>query len=169
MRVECKGRRVVFRAEIERLPNGVEHLVDRVIFPNSVAVIPAYKDSREVELIEQYRPSVGKWLLEAPAGTLKEGEDPEEAAKRELAEEAGLYADELAEVGRGYVSPGYSTEFLKLYIAWNPKRGPANRERYEVITRTVRLKIDEAVKKVWSGEIEDVKTMFLILAVASKL
>lgn len=154
---------------MRELPNGVSHLIDRVVFPNSVAVIPAYRGEREVELIEQYRPSIDRWLLEAPAGTISEGEDPREAAKRELAEEAGLYAEDLVEVGRGYVSPGYSTEFLRLYIAWDPQRGPPNREKYEVIKRVVRLSVEEAVKKIESGEIEDLKTILLIFAVASKL
>ncbi|MFN4046517.1 MAG: NUDIX hydrolase, partial [Acidilobaceae archaeon] len=100
----CKGRRVLFEYEYEVLPNGVEVLVDRVIFPDSVAVLPLTGDGW-VFLVRQYRPTIRKWVLEAPAGTLKPGEDPRDAALRELEEEAGLTTDNLEYVGGGYVSP----------------------------------------------------------------
>ena len=161
MEVSCRGRRVLFESFYEVLPNGVRILVDRVTFPNSVAVLPVTRSSREVVLVRQYRPSIGRWLLEAPAGTVREGEDPREAAIRELEEEAGLIAGELEDVGGGYVSPGYSTEFMKLYIAWDPVAGRPRREPHEVM-EVVKLNIDEALRMAYSGGIEDVKTIALI-------
>ncbi|MEB3787380.1 MAG: NUDIX hydrolase [Desulfurococcales archaeon] len=163
MRVECKGRRVRFQAGLEELPDGRRILVDRVLFPDSVAVLPVDGDGGII-LIRQYRPSTGEWLLEAPAGTIKEGEAPEEAARRELLEEAGLEASELVRVGMGYVSPGYSTEKMTLYIARGLKPGEARPEYYEAIEGTVKLGLDEALTLVEKGEIRDVKTILLLYA-----
>ncbi len=161
MEVSCRGRRILFESFYEILPNGVRVLVDRVTFPNSVAVLPIIRSSREVVLVKQYRPAIGKWILEAPAGTIKQGEDPREAAIRELEEETGLIARELEEVGGGYVSPGYSTEFMKLYIAWDPATGKPRREPHEVMD-VIKLNIDEALNMVYKGGIEDIKTITLI-------
>lgn len=168
MEVSCKGRRVVFEALYEILPNGVKVLVDRVKFPDSVAVLPVMRSSREVILVKQYRPSIGKWLLEAPAGTLRPGEDPREAAIRELEEEAGLLAGDLEEVGGGYVSPGYSTEFMRLYIAWDPTPSKPRREPHEVM-EVVRLRLEDTLAMISKGDIVDVKTITLILSACLKL
>ncbi|MDM7275924.1 MAG: NUDIX hydrolase [Thermoprotei archaeon] len=164
----CKGRRVLFEYGYEVLPNGVKVLVDRVIFPDSVAALPLTGDGR-VFLVRQYRPTIRKWVLEAPAGTLKPGEDPRDAALRELEEEAGLTTDNLEYVGGGYVSPGYSTEYMKLYIAWNPRRGEPRREAHEVIEKVVELSLGKAREMIYAGEIADVKTITLILAASLKL
>ncbi len=161
--LECRGRRVVFKSYVEVLPNGRRVRVDRVEFPDSVAVLPLYTSSREVVLLRQYRPSIGKWIIEAPAGTLKPGEPPEEAAKRELEEEAGLKATRLVKIAAGYLAPGYSTEKMTLYIAPNPEAGEARPEEHEVIV-TLRMRLEEALEKVERGEIEDVKTILLLLA-----
>ena len=160
--VECRGRRVVFKSYMEVLPNGRKVRVDRVEFPDSVAVLPLYTAGREVVLLRQYRPSIGRWILEAPAGTLKPGEPPEEAARRELEEEAGLKAARLVRVAAGYLAPGYSTEKMTLYIAPDPLEGEARPEEHEVLT-TVKMKLEEAMGKAEKGEIEDVKTILLLL------
>ncbi|MEM1773874.1 MAG: NUDIX hydrolase [Acidilobaceae archaeon] len=165
----CRGRRVYFESSYETLPNGVSILIDRVIFPNSVAILPVFRGEERIVLIRQYRPTIKKWILEAPAGTLREGEDPIEAAKRELEEEAGLRAVNIEEVGGGYVSPGYSTEYLKLYIAWDPLEGRISREQHEVIDKVVSLDMREAYRMISRGEIEDIKTILLIHTVILRL
>ncbi|MCX8195776.1 MAG: NUDIX hydrolase [Acidilobaceae archaeon] len=169
MKVSCKGRRVLFESELKQLPNGVTALVDRVVFPNSVAVLPVWREERKVVLIKQYRPSIDRWILEVPAGVIDSGEGAEEAAARELEEEAGLRPGRLEEVARGYVSPGYSTEYLALYIAWEPLEGNAAAEDHEVIEKRLTIDIDEALRMVERGEIEDVKTVLLLFAAASRV
>lgn len=158
--VECRGRRVIFRAVEETLPNGRKVLVDRVVFPDSVVVLPV-EDGR-VLLVRQYRPSIGEWTLEAPAGTIKEGERPEEAAWRELVEEAQVEPVRLVKVGEGYVSPGYSTEYMHLYIAYGVRPRSGRPEDYEVIEGAVWLSLDEALNRV-----RDVKTLLLLNAYKS--
>lgn len=163
-RVECRGRRVTFVSEIERLPNGVSIKVDRVIFPNAAAVLPLDTRKCTIRLIRQYRPSIDKWILEAPAGVIDPGEEPGRAAERELEEETGLRGSTLVKVAEGYVSPGYSTEYMHLYLAINPVEGRARPERHELIDALIEMTIEEALEKAKRGEINDVKTLLAIYA-----
>ena len=161
MKVECKGRRVKFVAETTVLPNGNTILVDRVVFPESAAILPVFSD-RRVFLLRQYRPSIGRWIIEAPAGVIDEGETPEEAARRELEEEAGLIADKLIKIGYGYISPGYSTELLHLFLATDPSRGQQHLEKHEVI-EVREYTLEEAYDMIKNGGIVDIKTITLVL------
>jgi ADP-ribose pyrophosphatase len=161
LRIECKGRRVRFISETSELPNGNTILVDRVVFPQSAAVLPVFRDGRVV-LLRQYRPSINKWIIEAPAGVIDEGETPEETARRELEEEAGLVAGDLVKLGSGYVSPGYSTEFMHMFIAIDPSKGHQHLEEHEVI-EVREYSLHEAFEMIGKGEIVDVKTIALIL------
>ncbi len=162
--VECKGRRAIFKSYVTTLPNGAQVRVDKVVFPDSVAVLPVYRGPQwEVVLLRQYRPSIDKWIIEAPAGTLKPGESPYEAAIRELEEETGLRAESLVEVGGGYLAPGYSTEYMKLYLAFDPERGRSSPESHEVL-EPFKTTLDEALRMVSRGEIGDIKTITLLLA-----
>jgi len=167
-KVVCKGRRVLFESAVEELPNGRRVRVDRVVFPNAVAVLPLFTSDCSVVLIRQYRPAPREWLLEAPAGVIDEGEAPEEAARRELEEEAGLRAVRLVRVGEGYVSPGYSTELLYFFLAPDPEEGDARPEDHEVITEKLRVPVGDALEMIRRGEIRDAKTILLILAAHSE-
>ncbi|HIL49306.1 MAG TPA: NUDIX hydrolase, partial [Acidimicrobiia bacterium] len=72
---------------------------DVVRHPGAVAVVAI--DGGDVVLVRQYRPVLDREMLEIPAGKLDvEGEDRPTAARRELVEEAGLYAHDLVELGR---------------------------------------------------------------------
>ena len=163
---ECRGRRAVFRAEEVVLPNGHRMVIDKVVFPNAVAVLPVYSDGTVV-LIRQYRPVIGRYILEAPAGVIDPGETPEEAARRELEEETGLRATRLIPVGKGYTSPGYSTEMLYLYVALDPEEGEKRPEEHEIVENQV-FPLDTLVEMALRGEITDIKTIALIHA-ASRL
>ena len=70
----------------------------------------------EMLLVRQHRPAIGTVTVEAPAGLIDEGETPEEAARRELQEEAGLDAD-MTLLTRFYTSPGFCDEALYVFLA----------------------------------------------------
>ncbi len=136
-----------------------------VVHPGAVVVLPV--DGEYVYLERQWRPSVGRWLIEAPAGTLEEGESPEDCALRELREETGIAAGTLEPAGKFYSSPGYSTEVLHMFLASDLSVGepsPEPGERIEVL----RVSLREAVRWVMEGRIEDGKTALLILLASSK-
>ena len=83
--------------------------------PESVTIVPV--DGDEIVLVNQTRRGAGKRILELPAGAMEPGENPAEAARRELAEECGLAAASLRELGSFWAVPAYSTEFVHVFEA----------------------------------------------------
>lgn len=106
----------VYRDRV-RLPNGKETTREIVRHPGSVAMIPRHADGRIV-LVRQFRYVAGRELWEIPAGTMdKPGEDTLAAARRELAEEAGLKAQKWTMLGKAYLMPGYCDELMTFFLA----------------------------------------------------
>ncbi|MEM1903303.1 MAG: NUDIX hydrolase, partial [Pyrobaculum sp.] len=79
-----------------------------LVHPGAVAIL-AVKDGRVI-LVRQFRPALGLWTLEIPAGTLESGESPEEAAVREMVEETGYMPLKLIHLLDFYPTPGVSNE-----------------------------------------------------------
>ncbi len=158
------GKRVNVSIERHRLPNGV--IADREIvrFPQSVAVVPLLNDE-EIVLIKQYRPAVRGWIYEVPAGIIEGEEDPVEAAKRELVEETGYEAGAVMKILELYLAPGYSTEVIHVFLAHNLRYVGEKPELHEVI-EVKRLKLSEVVDMIYSGELNDAKTVASVLFLA---
>ncbi|MBO3769967.1 MAG: NUDIX hydrolase [Thermoproteota archaeon] len=147
--------------------NGVETIREVVEHPGAVVIIPI-KDDGKIVLVRQYRLPARETLIEAPAGTLNEGEGEEECARRELLEETGYEAESLKMVRRFYLAPGYSTEKITLFIArgLNKKsQSPEPDEDVEVLEVTV----EEALRMVRDGTIKDAKTIVGIYDLISGL
>jgi ADP-ribose pyrophosphatase len=83
--------------------------------PPSVAIVVL--DGDDLVLVRQSRPGADERTLELPSGKLEPGEAPHEAAARELAEECGLAATALQEIGTFWAAPAYSTEFVHVFEA----------------------------------------------------
>lgn len=121
----------------------------------AVAVLPI-DDQDRILLINQYRHPVRKRLWEIPAGLLDvPGEDPLVAAKRELAEEVDLVADDWSEPLLYYPSPGQSDEFLRLYEARGLHAAPSAHDRTDEEAQIVRrwVTLDEARDAIFAGRI----------------
>src|SRR5919204_40986 len=100
-----------------RLDNDKLTTREIVRHPGSVGIIPRQSDGRIV-LVRQFRYVTGQELWEIPAGTLdKSGEDIPAAARRELAEEAGLKAERWTMLGSAYLAPGYCDELMTFFLA----------------------------------------------------
>jgi 8-oxo-dGTP pyrophosphatase MutT (NUDIX family) len=99
-----------------RLASGLEQVLEFVRHGGAVA-IAARRDDGRLVLVRQYRHATGETLLEVPAGRLEAGEQPLEAARRELEEETGLAAERWRELARFYAAPGFCSERLVLYLA----------------------------------------------------
>lgn len=132
-----------------------------VVFPESVVILPVLDDTHVV-LIKQYRPSINKYIIEAPAGVVEPGESTRETAYRELIEETGYKSKELIEIGYYYVTPGYSTEKMHFFIARELEYIGVKPEKYEVIEPVV-FELNEVINMIKSNAINDLKTTMIIL------
>jgi len=142
-----------------RMPNGREVTVDVVRHPKSVVLIPV-PEPGHVILIRQYRYAVKAFLWELPAGSVDEGESPEEAARRECHEEIRLVPDTIVRLAAMYPTPGYCDEemvFFRLSNLEEPTEAAAMDEDEDIEAKTFELR--EARDMVRRGEIIDMKTV----------
>jgi ADP-ribose pyrophosphatase len=132
-----------------------EHDREIVEHPGAVAIV-AVDEQGMVALVRQRREAARKELLELPAGTLEEGEEPLESARRELAEETGLSGGAWRELTAFYTTPGFCRERMHLFAAEGVQRGSASPEEDEQL-ELVHWRLDEVAERL--GEIEDAKTL----------
>ena len=132
-----------------------EHEREIVEHPGAVAVVAVDRDDR-VTLVRQLREPARKELLELPAGTLEEGEEPLATARRELEEETGLRAGNWRELAAFYTTPGFCRERMHLFVAEGVEQGEARPAADEAI-ELVRAPVGELRERL--RELEDAKTI----------
>ena len=165
-----RGKVVDLFVEEVRYPSGRTGLREIVLHPGGSVVVPLLEDGR-VLLVRQFRHPLGEEILELPAGKLGPGEDPREAAGRELEEETGYRASDLAELSSIYTSPGFCDEELHIYLARGLVRsaeGP-RREEGELSMTTEAVSLSEALAMIVRGELRDGKTIVGLLLTVEKL
>lgn len=156
-----EGRVVELSAETIILPDGREAVREVVGHPGATAIVPLISP-REVILIKQFRYCAGKVLWEIPAGTLEADETPIECAKRELIEETGYRAGKMEPMGGFFTSPGFCTEFLRLFLATALEPCESKPDDDERLTAH-KVPLDDAFRKIDRGEIVDAKTIVGLL------
>ena len=135
---------------------------------DSVALLMVDTKARTVWLTEQFRyPTLAKgpgWIVEIPAGTVKDGEEPDDCARREAGEETGHTPQKLERISTFYVSPGGTSERIVLYYA---QVDGAKRDA-EMARRTqdkeedillVDMDVEEFMADARLGRIDDAKTL----------
>jgi ADP-ribose pyrophosphatase len=152
-----QGRIVGVRVDQVRLGDGRTVAQEVVEHRPSMTVI-AVDDEGRLVLVRQYRHPVRAELLETPAGSVDEGETAEEAVNRELAEETGLRARTIRKLGAFYLAPGWTDEFMHVYLATDLEEADAEADPDEEIT-VVRLPIEEWETLIARGEIRDSKSL----------
>ena len=155
------GRILNLRIDTVSLPGG--GTTRREIVEHDAAVtLVALDADRNVLLVRQFRKPVESDLLEAPAGSVDPGEDPEAAARRELQEETGFLPGKLEKLATFYTAPGFSTELMFLYLATDltPARLPADEDESIVL---VRVPVGEIPELISSGGVADAKTLVGLL------
>ncbi len=148
------------RREVVRSDGGVEER-EVLVHPGSVVIVPLLDDGRVV-LIKNERISVGRVLWELPAGTREAKEDPALCALRELEEETGYRAQSMTPIFSFYLAPGTSDERMHAYVARGLVKTQQSldpTERIEPVPKSV----DEVLRMIKMGEIEDAKTIATIL------
>ena len=144
------------------LPNGKHAKREIIVHVGAAAVLPI-DDEGNVYLVRQFRAPLDKVLLEIPAGKLDHiGENRLEAAKRELAEETGLEADDWRFLCDTYNAAGYSNECISLYLARGLHKGDSHPDEDEFLN-LVKMPFEEAFNLVMRGEIRDAKTQITML------
>jgi ADP-ribose pyrophosphatase len=155
-----EGRIFTVQTETVRLPNGNELDAEIIRHPGSVVIVPV-THTGEIVLVRQFRPAIGRFAWELPAGSLKPGEDPEKAAVRECHEETGLVPGRIERLGAFYPTPGYCDELM------NPIAPPdcgrrataSTRSRTKTRTSEAALSLEDMRSMIANGEIVDLKTV----------
>lgn len=152
------------RLDTVELADGRSALREVVEHAEVVAIVPVDAEG-DVVLVRQYRLPAQDVLLEVPAGGVDEGESVDEAAQRELREETGYRAANLERLGGFYVSPGYVTEFIHVFLATDLREDPLDGDEDEEI-EVVHMPLKEAVRLIETGEIKDGKSIIGLLLAA---
>lgn len=146
----------VNRLRVE-LPDGRQALRDVVRHPGAVAIVALTDDGR-ICLVRQYRTSLSRVTVEIPAGKLDPGEDPLTCAKRELREETGMEADQMAFLTTIATSVGFTDELIHIYMATGLNFVASNPDSDEFINVDL-VPLPELIDAVLDGRIEDCKTV----------
>ena len=161
-----KGKIVHLRIDTIRQADGREAKREVVAHRGATCIVPVTPDGN-ILFVEQFRLPAGKVLLEIPAGTLEEGEDPAFCASRELEEETGFKAGNLKFLFSMYMAPGYCSELIHAYLATDLQTGEVNPDEGENL-ELISLPIAEVEKMLECGEFQDAKSI-AALGVALRL
>ncbi len=156
-KIKYQGVIVNVRLDEAELVNGRIVKREVVEHPGGVTILPVDADG-VCTLVRQFRYPFGRMMLEAPAGKLEYGEDPDEAAVRELSEETGFTAGKMVKLGAICTSPGISSEVLHLYLALDLRAGKSHPDENEFLN-VVKMPLSELVALCMSGEVDDAKTV----------
>ncbi|MEV7693630.1 NUDIX hydrolase [Microbacterium sp. NPDC089189] len=165
-----RGRVWDVRSDTVRYADG-EIVRQYVAHPGAAAIVALDADGR-VLLIQQYRHPVRRRDWEVPAGLLDVvGEEPLEAARRELAEEADLVADRWEPLLRMYTTPGGSDEIVHLFLArgLSPAPHAHEREAEEADIRTAWVPLHDAITAVLEGRMRNGILAAGVFAAAERL
>ena len=155
-----QGNLISLHKERVELPNDKHTYFDIVSHPGG-SVIAAFNKNNEVCILKQWRHAVGEFIWEFPAGCIDEGEEPLNAAKRELEEEAAIKANDWQSLGKVFPTPGYSNEALHLFSARGLSQGTLNLDEAEQLEAHW-LPLNDVYKMAKKGEISDAKTLALL-------
>ena len=147
------------------LPDGNVSYREFCLHKGAVAVIPI-TDDNEVILVRQFRYAHHREFLEIPAGKFDFiGEDPLEAAKRELEEETGASAKNFIYLGVLDTTPALIDEKIHMFLAEGLTFGDSHPDEDEFLS-VERIPLNKLVDMVMSGKIRDGKTQIAILKAA---
>jgi ADP-ribose pyrophosphatase len=158
----------IFDVKVDTIREGdVEYRREMVIHRGSAVIVPVFDDGT-VALVRQYRHAADKYLLEVPAGSLEKGEDPLVGATRELEEEIGVIAANIELLTEFYVSPGFLTEKMFVYLATELTETSQNLEVDELI-EIERLSFPDVFDRIRDGGIEDAKSIVGLILAGTRL
>jgi ADP-ribose pyrophosphatase len=152
-----QGRTFKVRRDTLKTPDGRETRLEILEHGGSVVILPIDRENNLL-FVRQYRHATGGNLLELPAGTRDDEEPFEECAAREIREETGMEAGRLQKVGEFYLAPGYSTEFMAVFLATELKENPLQADDDEFL-QVEQIPLKKALEMAEHGEIPDAKSL----------
>ena len=158
------GRVIRVTLDKVQLEDGTTSTREVVHHHGGACVLPVDADGN-VTMVRQFRYALDEALWELPAGKLEAGEDPFEAAKRELSEECGLTADTYTELGVVYPTVGYDSERIYLWAAEGLHTVGQHLDAGEFLD-VVKMPFAQALGLVMDGIIKDSKTQVALLKYA---
>lgn len=165
------GRIVNLSVDTVAMPDGSTVELELIRHSGAAAVLPILDDpdtpDPRVLLIRQYRYAAGGYLFEVPAGRPDfPGEDWETCARRELEEETGFVAEHLVPLTGIFTTPGFTDEFIHLFLAHGLRPGSSKLDADEFL-EPVELPLSQALRMISDGEIVDAKTICTLLFAAA--
>ncbi len=154
------GRRFDVETNKIILPNGNEMNVEKAHSAEVAVILPIL--SGQVIMLRQFRPVIGKWMYELPAGLIDAGEKPVDAARRELREETGFLAAKMHRIIDVFSSPGFSDEHVYIFFASDLKEVGQELEPSENI-KLLKIPIDKAIDMAKSGKIKNVHSVAALI------
>ncbi|CCN49784.1 putative ADP-ribose diphosphatase [Vibrio nigripulchritudo MADA3029] len=140
------------------LPTGKPITHTTIVHPGAAVILPILPDNR-ILLIRQYRPSLKKWILEAPAGTKEPDESPEYCAKRELEEETGYSAGSWHSLGQVTPLAGFCDEIQHLYVAKDLKKTDRLSCDDDEVIELLPHSLEDIENAIRNDELTDAKTI----------
>lgn len=153
----------LFKVELDELEmeDGVRVRREILRHPGAVCMIPVTAEG-QLLFVTQYRHAAGSRLLELPAGTLEKGEEPIAAVERELQEEVGHRPGRITSLGGFYVAPGYTSEYIHLFVCEDLAPSKLEGDEDEDIEIEA-LSLSQALAAIESGRICDAKSVIGVL------
>ena len=152
-----QGRAFKIRRDTLKTPDGNETKFDIVEHGGSVIILPIDADGN-ILFVRQYRHAAGMDLLELPAGTRDGNEPYDVCAAREIREETGMAAGKLERIGDFYLAPGYSTEFMAVFLATELSHDPLEADEDEFL-QIEKIPVKRAIEMAQRGDVPDAKSL----------
>ena len=159
------GRVIKVRVDTVSKPDGSETTREIVEHSNCVAIVALDAKDNAI-MVRQFRKAAGKTLLEIPAGGIDPDEQPIDCVRRESQEEIGFLPRKIDKLGGFYLAPGYSTEYIYLYLATYLEPSRLIAEDTDSI-EVVKVPLAQVPTLIVTGEICDAKSIAGLLRVIS--
>ncbi|PKB66991.1 MAG: hypothetical protein BZY81_05835 [SAR202 cluster bacterium Io17-Chloro-G4] len=164
--IKFQGKILNLRVDTVRMPNGLIATREIAEHSESICAVPI-DEQGNVLMVRQYRKPAETELLEIVAGGIEAGEDPKEAAIRELREEIGHTAGKLEFLSSFWLAPGWCTEYMYAYLATDLSQSKLSADDDESIS-VVTVPLSTIPSLIQSGEIRDVKSIAALLLAMRK-
>ena len=163
-----KGSIIDFYKDTVLVPNGNVVKWDYIHHKGAAAVV-AVNDNGELLMVRQYRNALDRYTLEIPAGGLNDKDEPTlDAARRELEEETGYFTENLELLITIRTTVAFCNEKIDIYLAKDLKPTSQNLDEDEFIS-IESYRLDDLLQMIYSGVIEDSKTIAAIMAYKIKI